>query len=124
RVLTDAAIKGKSDPLLGLKENVIIGKLVPAGTGMARYRNIKVFPADGAEPAFAEGNGELVVGEDGAEAANGALVGERAENGAMAAADDADESAAGGDGTATEGDERTSPVASRDNGAGGGNGSL
>src|SRR5690606_22541454 len=42
RVLTDAAIKGKTDPLLGLKENVIIGKLVPAGTGMARYRNIKV----------------------------------------------------------------------------------
>lgn len=42
RVLTDAAIKGKVDPLLGLKENVIIGKLVPAGTGMSRYRNIKV----------------------------------------------------------------------------------
>ena len=40
RVLTDAAIKGKVDPLLGLKENVIIGKLIPAGTGMARYRNI------------------------------------------------------------------------------------
>ena len=42
RVLTDAAIKGKVDPLLGLKENVIIGKLVPAGTGMSRYRNIKI----------------------------------------------------------------------------------
>ncbi|MGI6684274.1 MAG: DNA-directed RNA polymerase subunit beta' [Bacillota bacterium] len=42
RVLTDAAIKGKVDPLLGLKENVIIGKLIPAGTGMSRYRNIKV----------------------------------------------------------------------------------
>ena len=40
RVLTDAAIKGKRDELLGLKENVIIGKLVPAGTGMARYRDI------------------------------------------------------------------------------------
>ncbi|WP_257351165.1 DNA-directed RNA polymerase subunit beta' [Pseudalkalibacillus decolorationis] len=40
RVLTDAAIKGKRDELLGLKENVIIGKLIPAGTGMARYRNI------------------------------------------------------------------------------------
>jgi DNA-directed RNA polymerase subunit beta' len=39
RVLTDAAIKGKRDELLGLKENVIIGKLVPAGTGMQRYRN-------------------------------------------------------------------------------------
>lgn len=42
RVLTEAAIKGKTDPLLGLKENVIIGKLIPAGTGMSRYRNIKV----------------------------------------------------------------------------------
>src|SRR5213596_1842676 len=37
RVLTDAAIHAKSDPLLGLKENVIIGKLIPAGTGMLRY---------------------------------------------------------------------------------------
>jgi len=42
RVLTDAAIKGKVDQLLGLKENVIIGKLIPAGTGMSRYRGIKV----------------------------------------------------------------------------------
>jgi DNA-directed RNA polymerase subunit beta' len=42
RVLTDAAISGRSDPLLGLKENVIIGKLIPAGTGMSRYRNISV----------------------------------------------------------------------------------
>jgi len=42
RVLTDAAIKGKVDPLIGLKENVIIGKLIPAGTGMSRYRNIEV----------------------------------------------------------------------------------
>jgi len=42
RVLTEAAIKGKTDPLLGLKENVIIGKLVPAGTGMARYRNVQI----------------------------------------------------------------------------------
>ncbi|SDF74607.1 DNA-directed RNA polymerase subunit beta' [Sporomusa acidovorans] len=42
RVLTEAAIKGKIDPLLGLKENVIIGKLVPAGTGMSRYRNVKL----------------------------------------------------------------------------------
>lgn len=40
RVLTDAAIKGKTDSLLGLKENVIIGKLIPAGTGMKRYKNI------------------------------------------------------------------------------------
>ncbi|MCD5326048.1 MULTISPECIES: DNA-directed RNA polymerase subunit beta' [Pontibacillus] len=41
RVLTDAAIKGKRDELLGLKENVIIGKLVPAGTGMPRYRSVQ-----------------------------------------------------------------------------------
>jgi DNA-directed RNA polymerase subunit beta' len=44
RVLTDAAIKGKYDPLLGLKENVIIGKLIPAGTGMGRYRQIEIQP--------------------------------------------------------------------------------
>ena len=42
RVLTDAAIKGKIDPLVGLKENVIIGKLIPAGTGMMRYRSVKL----------------------------------------------------------------------------------
>ncbi|GAA0779672.1 DNA-directed RNA polymerase subunit beta' [Clostridium subterminale] len=42
RVLTDAAIKGKIDPLVGLKENVIIGKLIPAGTGMNRYRGIEI----------------------------------------------------------------------------------
>ncbi len=44
RVLTEAAIKGKIDPLIGLKENVIIGKLIPAGTGMTRYRNIEIEP--------------------------------------------------------------------------------
>jgi DNA-directed RNA polymerase subunit beta' len=44
RVLTQAAIEGKYDPLLGLKENVIIGKLIPAGTGMARYRSVDVWP--------------------------------------------------------------------------------
>ena len=48
RVLTDASIKGKVDPLLGLKENVIIGKLIPAGTGMSRYRNIRVVLEKGA----------------------------------------------------------------------------
>ena len=42
KVLTEAAIKGKIDPLIGLKENVIIGKLIPAGTGMKQYRNIKL----------------------------------------------------------------------------------
>jgi DNA-directed RNA polymerase subunit beta' len=46
RVLTDAAIHGKSDSLLGLKENVIIGKLIPAGTGLERYRNIRVEPTE------------------------------------------------------------------------------
>ena len=42
KVLTDAAIKGKVDPLLGLKENVLIGKLVPAGTGMHRYSDVQI----------------------------------------------------------------------------------
>ena len=42
KVLTEAAIKGKVDPLIGLKENVLIGKLIPAGTGMKRYRNVKL----------------------------------------------------------------------------------
>jgi len=45
RVLTEAATKGKIDPLVGLKENVIIGKLVPAGTGMTKYRNTEIAPA-------------------------------------------------------------------------------
>jgi DNA-directed RNA polymerase subunit beta' len=43
KVLTDAAIKGKTDQLIGLKENVIIGHMIPAGTGMKRYNNIDVF---------------------------------------------------------------------------------
>ncbi len=46
RVLTDAAIKGKVDPLIGLKENVLIGKLIPAGTGIEQYRNIVVEPEE------------------------------------------------------------------------------
>ncbi|WP_017815356.1 MULTISPECIES: DNA-directed RNA polymerase subunit beta' [Paenibacillus] len=53
RVLTDAAIKGKVDKLLGLKENVIIGKLIPAGTGMNRYRSVQF-----EEPETVEGNEE------------------------------------------------------------------
>ena len=40
KVLTDAAIKGKIDPLIGLKENVLLGKLIPAGTGLKKYRNL------------------------------------------------------------------------------------
>ena len=51
RVLTDAAISAKSDSLLGLKENVIIGKLIPAGTGIARYRNVEVNPTEEARAA-------------------------------------------------------------------------
>jgi DNA-directed RNA polymerase subunit beta' len=74
RVLTDAAINAKSDSLLGLKENVIIGKLIPAGTGMQVYRNIRVEPTDDARGAaypaaqyqegegypFGQGSGEAV----------------------------------------------------------------
>ncbi|MEC2057939.1 DNA-directed RNA polymerase subunit beta' [Peribacillus psychrosaccharolyticus] len=56
RVLTDAAIKGKRDELLGLKENVIIGKLIPAGTGMLRYRK--------ANPVLADGTAEDTVSVD------------------------------------------------------------
>jgi DNA-directed RNA polymerase subunit beta' len=51
RVLTDAAIHAKSDALMGLKENVIIGKLIPAGTGLERYRNIRVEPTEEARAA-------------------------------------------------------------------------
>ncbi|WP_338568782.1 DNA-directed RNA polymerase subunit beta' [Arachnia propionica] len=53
KVLTDAAIQGKSDTLVGLKENVILGKLIPAGTGLERYRNIRVEPtADAKSQAY------------------------------------------------------------------------
>ncbi|UDY25325.1 DNA-directed RNA polymerase subunit beta' [Nocardioides sp. Kera G14] len=51
RVLTDAAINGRSDSLRGLKENVIIGKLIPAGTGLERYRSIRVEPTEEARAA-------------------------------------------------------------------------
>ena len=51
RVLTDAAISARSDSLVGLKENVIIGKLIPAGTGIARYRNVDVNPTEEARAA-------------------------------------------------------------------------
>ncbi|HEY1914368.1 MAG TPA: DNA-directed RNA polymerase subunit beta', partial [Streptosporangiaceae bacterium] len=74
RVLTDAAIHARSDSLLGLKENVIIGKLIPAGTGMQRYRGVRVEPTEDArssvypatsydEPdgyAFGQGSGEAI----------------------------------------------------------------
>jgi DNA-directed RNA polymerase subunit beta' len=51
KVLTDAAIHAKSDSLVGLKENVILGKLIPAGTGLDRYRNIRVEPTAEARAA-------------------------------------------------------------------------
>ena len=63
RVLTDAAIKGKVDPLIGLKENVIIGKLIPAGTGMGRYRNIAVVDPNPPVPEPPEGDGEEMAAE-------------------------------------------------------------
>jgi DNA-directed RNA polymerase subunit beta' len=77
RVLTDAAIHARSDSLLGLKENVIIGKLIPAGTGISRYRNVRVEPTeearaavysmveyDESQYAFGTGSGEAVPLED------------------------------------------------------------
>ncbi|HET7304832.1 MAG TPA: DNA-directed RNA polymerase subunit beta', partial [Segeticoccus sp.] len=80
RVLTEAALHGRSDPLLGLKENVILGKLIPAGTGLPRYRNVKVEPTEEAKaemysmpgyeqfdyPGFGPGSGEAVVLDDAA----------------------------------------------------------
>jgi DNA-directed RNA polymerase subunit beta' len=79
RVLTEAAINAKSDPLIGLKENVILGKLIPAGTGLSRYRNLRVEPTEEAKAAmysmvdygadysdyeFGQGSGEAVRLED------------------------------------------------------------
>ena len=67
RVLTDAAINKRSDKLIGLKENVIIGKLIPAGTGISRYRNIQVKPTEAARsaaysiPSF----GDSIYGDEG-----------------------------------------------------------
>ncbi|MDQ1910884.1 DNA-directed RNA polymerase subunit beta' [Paenibacillus sp. GD4] len=63
RVLTDAAIKGKVDQLLGLKENVIIGKLIPAGTGMSRYRNIRITNPNEDETEAVENEVEAVTVE-------------------------------------------------------------
>jgi len=58
RVLTEAACAAKRDPLLGLKENVIIGRLIPAGSGMPQHRDRDVRLADGAVPAFVESRRE------------------------------------------------------------------
>ena len=65
RVLTEAALSGRSDPLLGLKENVIIGKLIPAGTGMRRYRSVKVQPLVEA-PEFEEHVDQELLSDSGA----------------------------------------------------------
>jgi hypothetical protein len=82
-VLTEAAIKGKVDPLLGLKENVIIGKLIPAGTGTACYRSLQVHvegapdqsgenaAAQGADQAWPDGEGEAGLAEESIEPVNG-----------------------------------------------------
>ncbi|MCL1870399.1 MAG: DNA-directed RNA polymerase subunit beta' [Promicromonosporaceae bacterium] len=78
RVLTEAAMSGRRDPLLGLKENVIIGKLIPAGTGLSRYRDIEVEPTEQAKaelypsfgydeidfPTLGMGSGEAIPLED------------------------------------------------------------
>ncbi|MBE3574777.1 MAG: DNA-directed RNA polymerase subunit beta' [Firmicutes bacterium] len=76
RVLTEASIKGKTDPLIGLKENVIIGKLIPAGTGMSRYRNIRIPDVElpkpqrpAAAPEQTEEGGAAAEGHEGHEAA-------------------------------------------------------
>src|SRR5690606_40547780 len=72
KVLTEAAMSGRSDSLLGLKENVILGKLIPAGTGLPRYRNVRVEPTEEAKaeiyPSF--GYDEIDYGpiSDGADA--------------------------------------------------------
>jgi len=67
RVLTDAAINKRSDKLIGLKENVIIGKLIPAGTGISRYRNIAVKPTEAARNAAYSipTYGDAIYGDDG-----------------------------------------------------------
>ena len=87
KVLTEAAIKGKIDPLIGLKENVIIGKLIPAGTGMKRYRSIRL---DSDIDENAEIDAEDLLGED--LLADGADV-EAAETEAEAVATETEEAA-------------------------------
>jgi DNA-directed RNA polymerase subunit beta' len=62
RVLTDAAIRGARDNLIGLKENIIIGHLIPAGTGIYRYQEIDVTPPEGFEPPPAPAEPLMAVG--------------------------------------------------------------
>jgi DNA-directed RNA polymerase subunit beta' len=95
RVLTDAAISAKSDPLLGLKENVIIGKLIPAGTGMGRYRNVQVRIKPEAIPEYWLARqrelAEINAAESGEPVPVGSLTREQAEQmlgGAVTKADD------------------------------------
>ena len=70
RVLTEAAISGKVDPLVGIKENVLIGKLIPAGTGIERYRSVKLstdknqVPEDEEVLSVSEDEEVLAVSED------------------------------------------------------------
>ena len=77
KVLTDASIEGKVDRLLGLKENVIIGKLIPAATGLKRYRQIEIEPPEqGAGASAYRARGELLaaleeIGSDGGDARPG-----------------------------------------------------
>jgi DNA-directed RNA polymerase subunit beta' len=79
KVLTDASIEGKVDRLLGLKENVIIGKLIPAATGLKRYRTIEISPADGAKADTYEREALLAalqeIGGDGGDGASLANLG-------------------------------------------------
>ena len=63
KVLTDAAIYGKIDPLIGLKENVIIGKLIPAGTGMKNYQNITLDTGVDYDDMFARTEKDMDVSE-------------------------------------------------------------
>ena len=60
-MLTDAAIKGKVDKLIGLKENVIIGKLIPAGTGMVSTKKVVVEPKEEFEEENSESNDEIIL---------------------------------------------------------------
>ncbi len=84
KVLTEAAIKGKVDPLIGLKENVIIGKLIPAGTGMKRYRSVKLdtdTPEEYMISEDLEGDGSYLDEYDSFDFSEGGLLGEELEEG-------------------------------------------
>ncbi|MBO7355431.1 MAG: DNA-directed RNA polymerase subunit beta', partial [Lachnospiraceae bacterium] len=86
KVLTEAAIKGKIDPLIGLKENVIIGKLIPAGTGLKRYRNTRLSTDEQQTISFDE---ELTIDEEITDAETESVFEDLEDEGAEAYADDA-----------------------------------